>query len=352
MGQPRRQDHEEVSLPRPARPPRRRSAAALAALAAAALLLLALGPLRGALGVRRSLQAIVVTPAPSPAAAPAGPRLALPTVGPARPGQARPVTVLILGADRRPGEEATPRSDAIIVARVDPGRGRVAILSLPRDLWAPIPGHGSNRLNSAYLWGERDGPPGGGMALARAAVGDLLGIPIDYVAAADFRGFAGLVDAIGGVTVDVQRPLEDRQFPTASHGVTTVRFAPGPQRMDGVTALTYARLRHPDSDFERGLRQQAVLLAVAERLRERGDLANLLAAERAAAALAGYVQTDMPPETIVALAWALRSLDAAAVERYALTPDDVRFGVGQDRFAQQARPGVVEAYSRLLLYGR
>jgi LCP family protein required for cell wall assembly len=235
------------------------------------------------------------------------------------------------------------------VVRVEPAQRRVAVLSLPRDLWVPIPGHGSNRLNSAYLWGERDGPPGAGMALARAAVGDLLGIPIDYVAVADFRGFAGLVDAIGGIAVDVERPLVDPRFPTTARGTTTVRFAPGRQRMDGVTALTYARIRHPDSDFERGLRQQQVLLAIAERLRERGDLANLLAAERASAALVGYLQTDMPPELLLALAWAMRDLDPAGVERYALRERDVSFGVGNDRFAQLARPGALERYVGLLV---
>lgn len=338
---------------RPAPQRRRPAAGILALIAAVALLAFVAGPLRSALGVRRSLQQLVVTPAPAPPTAAARPAalLTLPTLGPAAAGAPAPVTILLLGSDRRPGEEATPRSDAILVVRVEPARRRVAVLSLPRDLWAPIPGHGSNRLNSAYLWGERDGPAGGGMALARASVGDLLGVPIDYVAVADFRGFVGLIDAVGGITVDVERPLVDPRFPTADRGYTTVRFEPGPQRMDGATALTYARVRHPDSDFERGLRQQAVLLAIVERLRERGDLANLLAAERAAASLAGYVQTDMPADQILALAWALRDLDAAAVEHYALSEADVTFGVEMDRFAQQARDGVIERAARQLFYG-
>lgn len=312
---------------------------------------LAVSTLRAAVAVRHNLAALAVTPAPS--IAPERPRpaslITLPTVEPSPSGAPTPVTLLLLGLDRRPGERAVPRSDAILVVRVDPAQRRVAVLSLPRDLWVPIPGHGNNRLNSAYLWGERSGPPGGGMALARAAVSELLGIPIDYVAVADFRGFAGLIDAIGGITVDVERPLIDTSFPTVGRGTTTVRFAPGRQRMDGVTALTYARIRHPDSDFERGLRQQQVLLAIAERIRERGDLANLLAAERASAALVGYLQTDMPPERLLALAWALRDLDPAGVERYALREEDVSFGVDNDRFAQRARPGVLERYARLLM---
>jgi len=261
------------------------------------------------------------------------------------------VTVLLLGTDRRPGENVTPRSDAVLVARIDPARKRVALLSLPRDLWVAIPGHGNNRLNAAYLWGERDGPPGGGLALARATVSDTLGLPIDYGVVVDFRGFAGIIDALGGVNVDVPRPLVDREFPTADYRVTTVRFAAGRQRMDGARALAYARIRHPDSDFERGLRQQAVLVAIAERLHERGDLATWFAARRVSAALVGYVQTDMPVERMLELIWALRDLDPAAVERYAFTEADVRFGVDNDRIAQAPRPGVVERYARLLLYG-
>jgi anionic cell wall polymer biosynthesis LytR-Cps2A-Psr (LCP) family protein len=179
----------------------------------------------------------------------------------------------------------------------------------------------------------------------------LLDVPIDYVAAIDFRGFVGLVDALGGITVDVERPLLDTRFPTIDRGYTTVRFAAGRQRMDGATALTYSRLRHPDSDFERGLRQQAVLLAIIERLRERGDLANFMAAERTSAALVGYMQTDMPPELMLGLAWALRDIEATSVERYALREGDVQFGVGNDRYAQRPREGVIEERARQLLFG-
>ncbi len=301
-------------------------------------------------GAGHNLDAIVVTPAPAPRRQAAA-LLTLPTVAPApgSPEAPAPLTILLLGSDRRPGEEATPRSDAIIVARVDPARGRVALLSLPRDLWLDIPGHGQGRLNAAYLWGEHDGPPGAGMALARAAVGDLLGVPVDYAAVVDFRGFIGLIDLLDGVTVDVEAPLADSRFPTASHGYTTVRFAPGLQQMDGATALTYCRVRHPDDDFARHRRQQAVLLAIAARLRERGGLGNLLSAERLSGALVGFVQTDMPRDQILATAWSLRGLDLASVERYSLGPDAVTFGVENDRYALRASPGAVEALARQLV---
>jgi LCP family protein required for cell wall assembly len=317
-----------------------------------AMILVGLGRLVGAAaGASRSLDAMVVTPAPSPQRPAATSLLALPTVAPAAGagGPPPPATILLLGTDRRPGEASTPRADAILVVRVDPARHRAAVLSLPRDLWVAIPGHGHNRLNAAYLWGERDGPPGAGMALARAAVGDLLGLPIDYAATVDFRGFIGLIDALDGVTVDVEAPLVDERFPTADRGFTTVRFAPGPQPMDGATALTYCRVRHPDDDFARHRRQQAVLLAIVARLRDRGDLTSLLAADRIGGALVGYVQTDMPRERIVDLAWAMRGLGPSAVERYNLGAADVTFGVDNDRYALLPRPGAVEALASKLV---
>lgn len=341
-----------MPTPRHAGPPAR-TPSGIIGLTLVGIALIALGLIRllgVAAGAGRNLDAIVVTPAPSPARSAPAALLSLPTVPPeAAPAQIAPITVLLLGSDRRPGETATPRSDAIIVAHIDPARGRVALLSLPRDLWVPIPGHGQNRLNAAYLWGELDGPPGAGMALAKATVSDLLGIPVDYVATVDFRGFIGLVDSLDGITVDVEAPLADDHFPTASYGFTTVEFAPGRQQMDGATALTYARIRHPDDDFARHRRQQAVLLAIAARLRERGGLDNLLEADRLSGALVGFVQTDMPRDEIIRAAWALRDLDLAGVERYNLGEDGVTFGVANDRYALQARPGVIAGLARQLV---
>lgn len=335
---------------------RRRRPASNLLLALTALLAFALittGALRIAAGVRRNVSALSVTPAPLPATPSpirTRPILTLPplaitpeAVSATTRDSAAPITILLLGSDRRPGTDAIPRTDALMVARIDPAQGRVALLSLPRDLWTAIPGHGPNRINNAYLYGERTGPPGAGMSLARAAVSDLLGVPIDYVALIDLAGFAALVDAIGGIVVDVPAELVDRRFPTADNRTTTVRFAAGPQQMSGVAALTYSRIRNPDLDFGRMQRQQQVLLAIAEKLRTRGYLTNLLAAEELTGSLVGYVQTDMPPALIADLAFALRNLEATDVERYALGEDDVTYGVAADRYALQTRPGRLEA---------
>jgi LCP family protein required for cell wall assembly len=325
-----------------------------------ALLLVMLAALRYVAAIDRNLAAIVVTPVPEFVASPV-PLLVLPSVAPvpaaARVAPPTPaaqnkpagVTVLILGLDQRPGTNTIPHTDAILLAHLEPATGRVALLSIPRDLWVEIPGYGTNRINNAYLWGEYYGTTGGGIALARATIGTLLDLPIDYVVLADFVGFTGLIDSIGGVRVVVEQALEDSQFPTDDYGTTYVHFPAGEQWLDGTAALTYGRIRHPDDDFERSQRQQQLLLAITEQLHRRGYLANLMSAERLTATLVGYVQTDMPREQIIELAWALRHVGPHDIERYALDATEVQFGVGADRYALVADPATLRRHTAELL---
>ncbi|CAA9285276.1 MAG: hypothetical protein AVDCRST_MAG26-3683 [uncultured Chloroflexia bacterium] len=234
-----------------------------------------------------------------------------PTIEPT-PGPAGAVTVLLLGVDRRAAEGRSGRSDAIVVVRLDPARGRVRLLSLPRDLWTTIPGVGEGKINSAYAIGEREGA---GAALVRETVGQLLGIGIDYTAEIDFAGFRSVIDSLGGIAVDVPRELYDPRYPTEDYGYTVAHFLPGRQVMDGEQALMFSRMRHPDSDFERMRRQQLVLLAVAERLKERGVARNLAAANDLTAAVSPHIRSDMPPTLALRVLWGLRDVDSALVER-------------------------------------
>lgn len=291
----------------------------------------------------------IVTATPWPTLVPVLPtETSTPEIAAPLPGE--PFTVLILGNDRRPGEAGIPRTDVVMLARIDPQRGHVALLSFPRDLWVTIPDYGQTRINAAYVWGETYAAPGGGLGLAKATVSNLIGRSIDYVVMIDFEGFIKLIDSIGGVTVDVDKELDDPQFPTMDYGYTHAYFAPGPQHMDGITALTYSRIRHPDSDFTRIKRQQAVIVAIGQRLQERGDLQNLLAVDTITASLRGYVQTDMPQERILGVVWALRNLDRSSIHRYTLDVDRVVFGVGADRYAEIPVSGAIEELTRLL-YG-
>ncbi|MBC8163103.1 MAG: LCP family protein, partial [Roseiflexaceae bacterium] len=267
------------------------------------------------------------------------------------PGDSRATTVLLMGIDRRPGEGSGTRSDTIVVLRLDPQRQRVAMLSLPRDLIVPIPGVGYARINAANVYGEQAGI-GGGLELTRQTVGDLLGLEIDHVVQVDFQGFTGAVDAIGGIDIDVPTELYDPEFPTMDYGYTVAHFTTGPQHMDGARALMYARVRHVDSDFHRMRRQQSVLVAALERIRGQNIVQQLQSIADVTGALRGFIQTDLPEQDMISLAWGFRTISPAAIERYTLDENSVQINVlPEDPYAQFAVPGAIEQLSRQLVQG-
>ena len=117
------------------------------------------------------------------------------------------VTVLLLGVDRRPEQTGPARANSVIVARIDPQGGRVALVSFPRDLLVEIPGVGWDRINSMTVYGDMYPELGGSLDLSRRTVETLLGIPIDHAVSVDFGGFISAVDALGGITVNVEREV-------------------------------------------------------------------------------------------------------------------------------------------------
>jgi LCP family protein required for cell wall assembly len=268
------------------------------------------------------------------------------------PGAGQPVTVLLLGVDRRPDEPGPSRSDAIIVLRIDPARQRVAMLSLPRDLIVDIPGYGYARINAASVYGELYPELGGGVELERQTVSNLLGIPIDYVVLVDFNGFIGAIDALGGIDVDVEKELYDPEYPTMDYGYMEAYFPPGPTHMDGATALIYSRVRHMDTIWDRARRQQQVLIAVVQRVRQRNPIESIQSVAALTTALRDYVQTDMPIDRIVDLAWALRAIAPESVERYNLDGSMISENAGSDDpYAEYALPGVIESLTQQLMNG-
>lgn len=187
-----------------------------------------------------------------------------------------PINILLLGVDTRIGDTGPPRSDTIIVVHVDPVGKRVDMLSIPRDLLVDIPGYYATKINAAYPFGELDESiPGGGPTLVAQTVEYNFGIPINYFAEVDIAGMEKVVDTIGGIIIDVPGIVKDDQYPTENSGFTRVRFRPGLQLMDGVTAVRYARTRHDGGDFSRQTRQQQVLLAIRERALASGLITNL-----------------------------------------------------------------------------
>jgi len=177
-----------------------------------------------------------------------------------------PVTVLLLGIDERAQEEGPFRTDTIMVLTLDPTVKQGGILSLPRDLWVPIPGYNDGRINTAHFLGELYGHPGGGPALAQETIEYNLGVPIDYYVRVNFQGFITLVNLVGGIDVYVEQTIDDPTYPDYNYGYDPLHIEPGWHHFDGEMALKYARTRHGGSDFERARRQQQVMLAILERV--------------------------------------------------------------------------------------
>jgi LCP family protein required for cell wall assembly len=194
----------------------------------------------------------------------------------------KPQTILLLGSDRRfgDGKDNPPRSDTIIVVRLDPEKKATAIMSIPRDLKVEIPGVGTARINEAY----HDGGP----KLAVRTVRHLLGIDINHVVNINFGGFARAVNRLGCVYADVDRRyFNDHGGPG---GYATINLEPGYQKLCGQDALDYVRYRHTDSDFVRAKRQQTFLGQAKEQIglgRIFGDREELLKI------FGRYTQTDI-----------------------------------------------------------
>ena len=206
-------------------------------------------------------------------------------------------TLLVLGSDARPDELArgeVGRTDTLMVLVGDRAIPRIAMLSVPRDLWVGIPGFGQERINSAYEMG--------GGQTAKQTVSNVLGQPVNRYMVIGLQGVRDVVDAVGGVDITVPQAIHDDAYPTDDYGYQTVDIPAGRQHMDGVTALEYARTRHQDSDFARTARQQQVLAAV------RNAMLNPLNWPRLPAVIAAIgrsVKTDMSPLDGIAIGAAM-----------------------------------------------
>ncbi|ACL26084.1 LCP family protein [Chloroflexus aggregans] len=233
------------------------------------------------------------------------------------------LNILLLGTDARPDDTGPTRTDAIVLVHIARDTGRVSMLSIPRDLWVSYPTGGEGRINAAYAIGEHRFGPGGGAALAKSTVSKLLGIPVDYFILINFDGFKKIIDIIGGIEIDVPRPIYDPAYPTEDYGTIEVSFDTGRQWMDSERALIYARTRHADSDFGRNQRQQQVLMAIFQRIRERGLLQQVTSIDDYTGALRGYVLTDLNRRTMLELANFARTVREENILRYAIDSSSI-----------------------------
>lgn len=253
--------------------------------------------------------------------------------------------VLLVGVDERPDNpQEGVRSDTLMLLHLDAAGRWASMLSIPRDTQVELDGIGTTKINTAYyqgylraedFYGSGVSPRQGGMAFAAQTVEDFLmlrqrGLRVDYVAQINFAGFAGVIDALGGITIDVPRLIIDEEYPTEDFQTMRVEFQPGPQRMDGKTALIYARTRHADSDFGRAERQQQVIRAIVEELRAKGWAGRVAALPGVLRSVQGQEGAEPPlvttfpidrPDVLLGLIGLAAGVDPASINQVRLSPE-------------------------------
>lgn len=189
------------------------------------------------------------------------------------------LNILVLGVDDRPREDDPGRSDTLLVITLDTESREASLVSIPRDTRVRVRGLGWDKINHAFLVGK--------VELTQQTTENFLGIPMDYYAKVNLDSFSRIIDAIGGVTLDVEK----RMYYKDSWDHYEIDLKPGIQRMDGRTALQYVRYRDEDGDIGRVARQQKFIRAV---LAEISNPAIILKAPSIIREVFSSLDTDMP----------------------------------------------------------
>lgn len=258
-----------------------------------------------------------------------------------------PATILVIGTDggKAPGREGANRSDSLLLLRTDPGKHRLSYLSIPRDLQVAVPGYGTEKINAANQLG--------GPALTIQTVSALTGLPIHHVVVVDFDGFRELIDALGGIEVDVPKPILSNRFdcpftPERCREWEGWRFAKGRQHMDGRRALVYSRIRTnrldpSDTDISRTGRQQAVAEAVGDTLASVGTYLRL---PFIGDSLAAPLATDLSAGELARLGWVRFRADASRALHCRLGGDPTTIGSESVILGSEQNVNVISMFLR------
>ena len=164
-------------------------------------------------------------------------------------------TIMIMGVDER--DDDVGRSDTLMIASIDPKTNQASLLSVPRDTRVKIKGHGFDKVNAAYAYGKE--------RLSQDTVENLLGVNIDHYIIINTKSFKKIIDAIGGIDIDVPKRMH-YEDPWDDDGGLIIDFQPGMQHMDGAKAVTYVRYRDEEGDLGRIRRQQDFVRACMEKI--------------------------------------------------------------------------------------
>lgn len=205
-------------------------------------------------------------------------------------------SVLLLGIDSRPGETVKQaRSDAMVLATVNRTNKTVKLLSIPRDSYVNIPGHGYDKITHAHAFGGAD--------LTLSTVEDLLDIPVDFVIQSNFKAFKEIVNELNGVSINVKDEYVVKQVLKDTKG--KVQLQTGTHTLDGDQALAYVRTRKADSDLMRGQRQMEVLKAIFDKSK---SLTSIPSYDNIIDTLGDNVATNLSMKELVGLFPLLTSL--------------------------------------------
>jgi polyisoprenyl-teichoic acid--peptidoglycan teichoic acid transferase len=219
-----------------------------------------------------------------------------------RPFGVERLNILLLGGDAGPRRSGL-RTDTMIVASIDPVNGDTALIGIPRNFGAVTLKDGTEVpveiLNAVYGWGNRhpdlfDGPDPGASATVDV-LENITGLGIDYYLLVDLTGFAELVDAVGGVHIDVPKAVDGPLYDPVTGAYEMVRIEAGEQFLDGGHALAYARVRHDSTDYVRMGRQRCLLTSMARDIDPVGLLPRL---GDLLEAIEVYVTTDLPMDLV------------------------------------------------------
>ncbi len=211
------------------------------------------------------------------------------------------INIMLLGIGD-PGHDGETLADTNMVVSINTKTNEAAMISIPRDTRVKIPGYGYNKINQAHADGFSNNKDQGGIDLAKQTIESTLEIPIHYYVRANFTGLKQMVDAVGGIDINVTEALYDPEFPCDKNQYKSCGFKikAGTQHMDGATALKYARCRKGNcgDDFGRALRQQEVLTAVRSKAISAQTLINPAKLNSLMNAASSNIKTDLSVNNI------------------------------------------------------
>ncbi len=216
--------------------------------------------------------------------------------------------IVVLGCDIR--KDDVGRSDTLFVAMLDKSKKNAALLSVPRDTRVKIKGHGWDKINAAFAYG--------GHKLTQETVQDFLGIKLNNYVVVDFQSFQGLVDAVGGVDINVEK----RMYYYDAYANYEIDIRPGKQHLDGKTAMQYVRYRDEEGDIGRIRRQQKFIMALYREIASKNIIAKMPGVSKQ---IMSMIKTDLSLKEMVELGNVMRSMLEKDSLKMAMVPGEPKY---------------------------